>query len=1556
MRKVTKILLKALSVTLLFLIFCPIVLTLVVELPSVQNYLVDRATEYVSKKLETKVSIDKIKIGALGSLRVDGFYVEDYQQDTLLYIGKLRIYLSRISEQSGITLRNGVVSNGYLNIRETPEGVMNIKQVVARLSNKEREKKSDFVLKVEDVRLDDFSLVIEQREHRHPSYGIDYKDMHIEHMSAYVDNFLMQGGRISGYVRNFSTIEHSGFMVQNFTGRFLVDKGLVDLRDFEIMAERSDIRLPRFTLRGEDWSAYKDFIHNVAIEGEILRSAASTDDIAHFAPRMLPWNLSVRGVNAKVKGTVADLKVDVESLQFGQQSTLQGEVTLRGLPNVKRAGMSVKLDQLKSCEQDVSWLLGGLTGRELSNKVREMLSASGELICTGTFSGGMRAFESDMSLITEVGNLLLHAERAPIEENEGDNNGEDNSEGSVNGTEQAKNKVKNSSLVASVELSHLDLGQVLGNKNLGRIDGAIHFDGLTNKNGARGHVEGRVDNVKFMSCDYRDIDINGMIVNKSFSGQISSEASPLNFRLSGLADINGIRPVYDMKLKLREADLAAMNINQRDSVSLIELDADLYAVGRTIEDINGSLTVERGMYRYNEDSLATGVIRLTANNTDQKRSLNLSSDFADASFTGPTSYAEVMRYLQSAMRKYLPNISDESTSLYESAGEAGYSALTVTAKNIDPLLDAVSDGLQLANGSTLHFVMNPSSNHLALRAESDYVERGKMLITKLNLNVTNQADSLAMYLQSEDLYSGSLHLPNLSVMGGAKNDRVMLDAGFADRERPFSGRMAVLAHLTRVMPSMMPRVNLTLLPAHITQEGKTWRVTSDPISMDTTGVVVNNFMVSCGNQMLLVDGVASRSNADSLSLQMRDFELAPFMGFASRLGYEVTGQGNGVASLKAALNRGELTADIDIDSLKVNGTAVVPLCVDSRWDLDLQRVRVAMKNRLTNREIVRGYYAPQSNRYYAEGEFDNLPMSMLDPILEGVVSQTEGTANAKLEILGQGRQAKLNGSVNVENLSTMLDYTHVRYNIPSAKVKVEDNHFKATNVRVFDAEKNSGSLTMDLSLNHLSNITYDLRMIPRNMIVLNTTAQDNDLFYGKVYASGVATVNGDKKGTTLNITASTEGNSQFYMPLSGKTDAANAEFVIFEKPGMQVDTTNYLLRKKMMFERRARRSTESESEMKINMELTANRNTEVQLVIDPTVGDIIKARGDGTLNMYIVPSANIFDMYGDYTISDGSYLFTLQNIINKRFLIESGSTIQWTGDPMDARLDIDAIYKLKASLQPLLSSTTLDNVTRAVPVECIINLTERLTSPTVTFDIKVPNADSEIQNAVANLLNNQQSIATQFMYLLVSGSFYSDSGTASNIGASASVTTGFELLSNQLSNWLSSDDYNIILRYRPKSELTSDEIDFGFSKSLVNDRLLVEVEGNYLVDNRMAQSSNMSNFMGEAYITWLLDRNGNLKLKGFTQTIDRFDENQGLQETGVGIYYKEDFNSWADLKRRIKERFTSRRKKEAQEAAQEATQETEQGVGQEAGQETEQGSEQEAGAAEEEGSVQVGAK
>lgn len=1496
MRKVTKILLKALSVTVLFLIFCPIVLTLLVSLPSVQNFVVDRAVKYLSRKLETTVSIDRIRLGAWGSIRVDGFYVEDYQKDTLLYVGRLQLHMAGLRDNSaGIVLRNGEVSNTKLYLRETPEGVMNIKQVMDRLSNKEKKGGGDFGFGIRNVQIDDFTLIIERQEHRDPEYGIDYNDMHLEHTSALIEGFMLRGSMIGGYIRNFSTTEHSGFRIDNFTGRFLVDRGLIDLRDFEIDTEESAIRLSSLVLRGEDWSSYKDFVHNVAIDGELYDTSVSTDDIAHFAPGLLPWKLAVKDMNVSVSGSVADMNVDVSNISFGEHSLLSTDVSLRGLPDVAHTTMTVDLRRLMTCEADVARLSAGIGGSELPEKIRSIMSGAGEMICAGRFEGGIRSFATDLKLTTQAGNAAVSLKRRPLKREAGDT-------------------LSRYAVTASADVRHLRLGRLLQNPDLGPASASLRFDGvMADGGGVDGNVNGEVESVEWMGCRYDSLSLNGRILNKSFTGTLRSDCAPLRMMLSGKADMNGTEPVCDVRLVVDRADLHAMNINRRDSISTLALGAELYAVGNWPDSMNGTLSLG-GEYVYESDTLRSGDVKITARSSEGRRSVSLTSDFADATFTGPTSYGELAKYLESAMSKYLPSLYGSGVREYVGPdGSSGYSTLAVTVKELDPLLNAISEGLQLAPGSKFNFILNPSDNVISMRAESDYLERGRLLATRLKMNMVNQGDSLALYLTSEDLYAGGMHTPQLTVMGGAKNDRMHLSAGFDDPADSLSGMLSLWARVGRDSTGMR-RVTMSVLPSTVSQGGQNWRISSDEISIDTARVVVNDFMIRTDNQMLHVDGVASRSRSDSLTLRLNNFDISSLAGFAMGMGYDVEGRSNGTASMKSALYRGELTSDIGLDDVTINGIAVPPLQLDSRWDFERQRVRILINNRTTGDNIIRGYYAPSTGRYYAEARIEDMNMSLLDPILSGVVSGTSGTATAMLEISGQNREASMAGSIEVRDLATTVDFTQARYTVPNATIEVEDNHLRASNVRVYDSEQNGGLLTMDLNLQHTSNISYVMRVMPRKMIVLNTTSRDNDLFYGKVYASGVATISGSKKGATLDIVASTEGNSQFFMPLSSKTDVSTADFVIFEKPGMQLDTMNYLERKKLMFERRNSTRTTGGSTMNINIELTANPNAEVQLVIDPTVGDIIKVRGDGTLNMRIVPSANIFDMYGDYTITEGSYLFTLQNIINKLFIIEEGSTIQWTGDPMDARLDIDAVYKLKASLKPLLSSTTLDNISRAVPVECIINLSDRLTNPSVTFDIKVPNADSEIQNAVANLLNNQQSIATQFMYLLVSASFYSDSSTSSSIGASASAATGFELLSNQLSNWLSSDDYNIVLRYRPRSELTSDEIDFGFSKSLVSDRLIVELEGNYLIDNQMSANSNMSNFLGEAYITWLIDENGNLKLKGFTQTIDRFDENQGLQETGVGIYYKEDFENWKDLKRRVRDRFMSKRRREQRDA------------------------------------------
>jgi hypothetical protein len=292
-------------------------------------------------------------------------------------------------------------------------------------------------------------------------------------------------------------------------------------------------------------------------------------------------------------------------------------------------------------------------------------------------------------------------------------------------------------------------------------------------------------------------------------------------------------------------------------------------------------------------------------------------------------------------------------------------------------------------------------------------------------------------------------------------------------------------------------------------------------------------------------------------------------------------------------------------------------------------------------------------------------------------------------------------------------------------------------------------------------------------------------------------------------------------------------------------------------------------------------------------------------------------MIGDFVISEGTYLFTLQNVINKLFTVEKGSTVQWIGDPMAPQLNINAVYSTKTSLKPLVGNSMQGvDLARAVPVNCYIKLTGELMSPTVNFDVNVPQAAPEIQAIVKSALNDQQAIATQMFWLLAANTFSAEDTGA--MGASLSATTGFELLSNQLSNWLSGDNYNIVLRYRPRTELTGDEVDFGFSKSWLDNRLIIEVEGGYLSDASKQATQNASNFVAEGFITWLIDPDGAFRVKGFTQTIDRYGENQGLQESGIGVYYSESFNTFKELGQSIRRRFVNIERQQRRKAKREA--------------------------------------
>lgn len=1505
MRRIVNILAKMVSAIVLALIFLPLLVALLFEIPAVQNFVAREATEIISRKLGTRISIDRVDIGLFYRVSLDGFYVEDFQRDTLLYAGRLDARIKSLGLfGGGLVFSRAELSDARFCLRETPDGEMNIKQVVDKLSKKDKARaEGKFRLEIERLETDGLDFCMERLEHRNPSYGVDFADMHLIDIRAELKNFTIDGPVIHTDIGRLAMRERSGFVVEDLAGCLCIANGCIDIREGHIRTAKSNIELPSLSLIGLDWALYKNFVEEVDITAQVVNTTLSSDDIAYFSPKMKDWHLTLTDVNADVSGPVADMSGSLRSVRTGADTKLSVDFAAQGLPDVGKGHFKADISELTTSAADVDRLAAALTGKNLPDEVLRIAKNAGKIGLTGKFDGTLTAFAADAALATEIGGATCLLQVSSLR---------DGCRG----------------VLGDVKTSSLQLGELLENDLLGPLSLNVHVNGELSSEHSDAEVSGEILRLGINGYDYDSLRMKGHLVNREFNGLIEARDRNLRFDFRGLLDLNDEqRPRYDFALDLEEANLAALGVNRRDSVSVLAARIAARAVGRTLDDLNGIIFVRDVSYRYNDRELAADSVVIVGRNSLSDKFIRLRSDFVDADYEGKTSYKEVFAYLQQRFRDYVPTLDGgpgwqaQHPDTVELAD--GYSQLTVNVRKINPLVNAVSPGLQIADGSQLLLRINPANDKLSFEAASDYIERGRMLVTRLNLDAHNRGDSLVFAASTEDLYLNSFHMSRVGMSGGAKDNKLELITDFADTIGDVSGRIGFRSEFARGRGPAGRQIDLRLTPSYISRGEKTWNIYTDGITADTSRIRIDRFRMVNAGQQLLLDGVVSRRLQDSVQLTLHNFELAPFSQFTSSMGYRVDGRTNGSATMKAVLGAGEVQADIVVDSISINDLAVPSIWLRSRWDFIQNRAGILVQQRENLDTLVRGFYAPSQKRYYARATLDAVELSALDPLLKGVVERTGGNADVDIALRGSGKEANLSGQIAVRDFTTTVDFTQVTYTMPRAVIEVKNNHLIAEGVPLYDPEKNEGLFSIDLNLEHLSNIFYSVKVLPKELMVLNTTSKDNDLFYGRIFASGSATIAGSKGGVKMDIVATTEGDSEFYMPLSGQSNAKTADFVTFVTPE-QIDTTDYLVRKKLLFQQQGRKKEAAGSTMDITMALNVQDNTAFQLVIDPTVGSALKGRGNGMLNLHINPGNGIFNMYGDYTLIEGSFLFSLQNIITKKFIIESGSMIQWTGEPVDARLDINAVYKLKTSLQPLLNTVTASSdddqsgsriSDRSVPVDCKIHIGGRLSNPQLDFSVVVPVTDIETQAAVASVLNTQEAQAQQFISLVALGTFSNSS--SANIGASSGVATGLEMLTNQLTNWFSTDDYRIILNYRAGSEMTGDEVDFGFSTNLINNRLLVEVEGNYIIDNKQAVSNNVSNFMGEAHVTWLIDKSGNLRLKAFTQTIDRFDENQGLQETGIGISYKEDFNNFKDLKQRIRDRFTNKKRQKKRQARRE---------------------------------------
>ncbi|MFR9503077.1 MAG: translocation/assembly module TamB domain-containing protein [Rikenellaceae bacterium] len=1488
MRKVTKILAKLLSATILLLIILPLTLSLALTLPAVQNYVVRQAAHYASDYLDAKVEVGGVHFSLLREFVVSDLLIEDHGGDTMLYTKHLAARLSTLSLLSkDLHISSLALSDGEFHLRELEAGVMNVKSFVDRLTNPEGD--GSFRTAISSISFERFELTLERlaKSTLKGDFGVDLNNMSISGANARISNFVSHDRITELSVDHFDGVEQSGLSISLLSTNLVTYTGVVDFIDLNITTKRSILKLPKLRLESDEWEAYQEFNSKVSVDLVSDGTLLSLGDVAYFAPELRGNPLEVRGLSFVANGTVDHLETYIKSMLFGDHSSLDAKLSIEGITDPLSAKFDISLNALTTNAADINAVAVGFGMEPLDDSTMRIAERLGEFDIIATAEGSAEEITLDATLQSQLGELRY------------------------------KGVVDDATTLIKVQgellAKNFALGRLIDNSTVGALTASSKVSYAAKDKGMESIIDGSITSLGYNSSLYSQIDFEGSFDGESLSSSVVSRDPKFDFDLAALLQL-GEQRHYDVTLRVNRVDLVDLAINKRDSISRASGSMRVNLSGDAVDNLSGAVTLRNVNYLYNEESIYAPIISITARNSAQSKYINLSSDFLDMTFNSKSSFEGLYDYLNEGFREYIPMLYNDHKERKEGRKVTianNYSTLKVDFKNISPLTNAISTGFNVADNSSFNLMVNPHSERFSLRFESDYIEHRNLAATELNINASNDLNSLSLYATASDLFVGRTSFSSCTLMAGARNNEVELSTGFRDIAASRSATMGLRAKFEKA-----DSVVVSLLPSQVSLGEDMWMISANEILEVGSNLYIDNFTMVNGAQRLSLDGVISKDPSESLILQLDNYDIGMITSVINDLGYDVNGLSSGYIYVSQILGSPRVVAEVELNDVDVNSIPSPPLRLDANWDTKENKAGVYVTNRDNRDTVMTGYYAPSDNRYYANLKVDSLNMALITPLLATTITDTHGLANVDVSLQGVGKQASLHGGIDIYDMSTRVIFTQVEYLLPSAHIDVDDNILSSKAQRFYDRDGNSGLITLNLSLDHLSNVSYSMRVVPDNMMVLNTTERDNELFYGTLYASGVAVISGDKRGVNMDITATSKPNSSFYMPLSTKSAIAKTDFITFvqqqrENPD-QGSSVNF--RKSYIEERNRRLNTAGSQSVNVTMAIQATPDVDFQLVIDPVVGDVIKAKGEGRLNLNIAPQENLFEMYGDYNITEGNYLFTLLNPISKRFVIESGSSIQWNGDPIDPMLDIDAIYKVKTSLDPLINSTSdysSESSSRAVPVDCIIEIGDRLSQPSVNFNIEVPTADTEQQAVIANTLIDQETISQQFFYLMFANSFISTSSSSTSLLSSSTASTGFELLTNQLSNWLSSSTYNWVIRYRPESELTSDEVDLGFSRGLIDNRLLIEVEGNYLADNKTMDDSNFSNFMGEAYVTWLIDKAGALRLKGFTQTIDRYDENQGLQETGIGIYYSESFDTFRELTQKIRERF--RRKKRSEE-------------------------------------------
>ncbi|MFA8436573.1 MAG: translocation/assembly module TamB domain-containing protein [Marinifilaceae bacterium] len=1453
------------------IILLPIIAYMVFLSSSVQTYFTQTIAAKLSKRANTTIQIEGVDFSPFKSLILKGVYIEDYQKDTLMYVGALKAQIDSADWEfhnfnlnvKKLYLKKITLDKTYFRLYEDENTTLNIDKLIDSLSTGgTSESEQEFLCTVNQVDMTRSRFAYYTEEYKPQKFGMNYDDIDVLDIQLQARNIVLEGDTLNFDLQKLSCRDKSGFILKELKAHNRITNRQWSMTNVSILTPYSKAYAKHINfnyISGEGY--WKNFTKKMKLDFVFKTSRISLLDIAYFNDELYGFQ-ETGYFSGRVHGTVVDLKGKNIDIQYGDNTHIKGQFYMNGLPYLRNAYLEANFKEFTTSIPDIEkvYIPGYEKGRIA---IPQKFDNLGLIRYKGKFNGFINDFVFYGNFKTDMGTIKTDILFKPSPE---------------------ENKL---SFKGDLKTTDFNLGGLLDVEKAGRITMNVEVNGYTSDKKLRGKLRGMVNQLEFYNYDYINLALDGDFSENKFDGKISLLDPNIAFDFSGKVDFSHKVPTLNFSSHLSNAQLYPLHLNTKDSLAQLSLSLNANFTGSGLDDANGVIEVNNTHYRNNRGEFKLKKIVLNSNTTPHYKNVIFSSDVADAEVKGNYDVRELISSLKNIVFYYLPAYATNKE--YTKLDTTNKFDFKVDLKETQALTDVLYPELEIAANSTISGKVNAQNHILEINAYApDIVWMGKTL-DGLQFNLkTNNEKLIAKGRTNKLKFSDSFRIYNLSHKLEAGNNNLKYNLLWNNwDEVTYSGYLAAESKISRKNPEANPLTEIQLLPSTIIMADSIWNIQPSKITIDSTSFAIDNFKIQRNKQFFGLDGVISEQKSDSLTFQFEEITLSDLNSILGSKGIALNGKLRGYLQIADFYHDRLSSSNLVVEELVFNRDTLGNLYLMSDWDKINQKLFVSSFTHHKGRKEINlfGDYFPQKDSLDFRLDINQFRLPLLQSYLQENISELSGYTSGHINLTGTTSTPQMEGKLHLDNAGFTVNELQTHYQCNDS-ITLTPTQVRFEQMQLFDTKGHKASLDGFIQHDNFDKLQLDLALNAVNFQVLNTKITDNEMLYGKAYITGITHISGKPEDLNIEITAKTEKDTKIYIPLNSSSDIQESNFITFVN---KHSTSTYQKKEDYQI---------NLSGIRMNCDFDITPDADVQIIFDSRIGDILRAKGNGNLNLQIDTKGD-FKIFGGYTIENGSYLFTLQDVINKKFDLENGGTIKWNGDPYNARVNINALYKVRTSLYDLGLNIPDVDVTKKVPVQCKMNLSNRLTNPNIRFSIEFPTLDQQTQNIVEGLFASEDEVNKQILSLLVLNRFYTPEYVRAtdqdfenkNSSYAVGVTTS-ELLSNQLSNWLSqiSNDFDIGVSYRPGDELTSDEIEVALSTQIFNDK--VTINGN--VGTRSNQERD-NDFIGDFDVNVKLDKKGKLQFKAFTRSNEKLLYEDKRNTQGIGIFYREDFDSFSQL-------------------------------------------------------------